>query len=198
MSQRLRQILCTTEHSVHVALYWCVVVQVLVLRGTSLTSSAIAVLASKISERLCTLDLADNKLDEAAMQQLVQGKWLKLQSLNLSDNSVNDADIEHLVKGSCPKMDTLLVERTCITLCGMQRLFAAQWPCRESLVVTTTYSPSTAQSKLLQECMAYKYVVIKSDTDFTSFTTGNQAAENKCFTTCTRRFRNNLLGRRAW
>lgn len=148
-----------------------------------MTSSGVANLASKGSECLRTLRLTHNQLDEAAIQQLVQGKWLQLQHLDLSDNILTDAAIEHLVKGNWP----LSVKRNCVTFRGLLRLPAAQWPCTESLVVTTEHQqPATRLLSLAS-------VVIQFDTNCIVFTTDKHTAKHVSFDTCTSRYKDALL-----
>lgn len=161
------------------------------LRKTSLTTRGIAILASKGSEHLGHLDLSENQLDEAAVQQLIQGRWLKLMMLSLNDNNLNDAAIEILAEGQWPQLQFLSVQRNCVTFHGLQHLPAAHWPCTKTLVITSINNQIAAQSDILQGCDASVHTLF--DTDYIVFTTDKHGTEHVSFDICTSRLKNALL-----
>lgn len=115
----------------------------------SLQLDNIASLTSTCSLNLYTLDLAENQLDGAAVQQLVTSNWPNLEVLVLDDNNLDDAALKHLVTGKWPRLKVLRVFQNCITYDGFQHLSSAQWPCTTSLVCQITDVQSTMHSHRL-------------------------------------------------
>lgn len=115
----------------------------------NLQPNDIAVLTSACSLNLYSLNLAENQLGEAAVQQLVTSNWPSLKVLILDDNHLDDAALKQLVTGRWPQLQALQVFQNRITYDGFQHLSSAQWPCTTSLTCQITDLPSAMHSHRL-------------------------------------------------
>lgn len=71
---------------------------------------------SRLTSSLTSLDLSWNALDDAAMSQLVLGKWPALKSLNLNHNNLGAAAIFQLTQADWPLEELQLADNRIICM----------------------------------------------------------------------------------
>lgn len=71
---------------------------------------------SRLTFSLTSLDLSWNALDDAAMSQLVLGKWPALKSLNLNHNNLGAAAIFQLTQADWPLEELQLADNRIICM----------------------------------------------------------------------------------